>query len=135
VRRIIPLALVVLLAACSGGTGTAGISTSTAATGFSTSSTTDPGEECRRLAEDAYEYLVGVVEELAGVDPEQLSDRAQWPQALLDLEERGEALDRRAAEEGCDRGALQQAVLARASNLQATGLGMLLLDLLLGRLG
>jgi hypothetical protein len=137
VKRLIPLALVVLLAACDGGGGattTSGGSTTTSAP-IVTTPTTDPGEDCRRLAEDAYEYLTAVVDELQGVTVEQLEDRAQWPQALLEFEAQGEELDRRADEFGCDRGAVQQEVLVRASALQSTGLGRLLLDLLLGRIG
>jgi hypothetical protein len=136
VKRLMPLALVLLLAACDGGAVTTtswGSTTSSAP--IVTTPTTDPGEDCRRLAEDAYEYLASVVEELQGVTVEQLEDREQWPEALVDFEAQGEELDRRADEFGCDPGAVQQEVLVRASALQSTGLGRLLLDLLLGRLG
>lgn len=135
-KRLAPLALVLLLAACDGGgatTTTPGSTTSSAP--IVTTPTTDPGEDCRRLAEDAYEYLAAVVDELQGVTVEQLEDRAQWPEALVQFEARGEELDRRAEEFGCDPGAVQQEVLVRASTLQSTGLGRLLLDLLFGRLG
>lgn len=137
VRRILPLALAVLLAACNdgGGVTTTGATTPTSSTPIVTTPTTDPGDDCRRLAADAYDYLAAVVEELQGVTVEQLDDRAQWPEALLEFEAQGEDLDRRAAEFGCDPGAVQQEVLVRASALQATGLGRLLLDLLLGRVG
>ncbi len=137
VKRLIPLALVLLLAACDGGGGvpTTGGGSTTSTVPIVTTPTTDPGDDCRRLAEDAYEYLTAVVEELQGVTVEQLEDRAQWPEALVEFEAQGEELDRRADEFGCDRGAVQQEVLVRASALQSTGLGRLLLDLLLGRVG
>lgn len=136
VKRVAPLVLVLLLAACDGGgstTSSSGATTSSAP--IVTTPTTDPGDDCRRLADDAYEYLATVIEELQGVSVEQLGDRAQWPDALFELEAQGEELDRRAAEFGCDRGAVQQEVLVRASALQTSGLGRLLLDLLLGRSG
>ena len=136
VKRLLPLALVLVLAACDGGgTTTTGGGPTTSSTIIVTTPTTDPGEDCRRLAEDAYEYLAAVVEELQGVTVEQLDDREQWPQALVDFEAQGEELDRRADEFGCDPGAVQQEVLVRAAALQSTGLGRLLLDLLLGRVG
>lgn len=129
--------LALLPAACDGGDGatTTGGASTTSSLPFVTTPTTDPGHDCRRLAEDAYEYLEEVVEELQGVTVAQLEDRAQWPEALVEFEARGEELDRRAAEHDCDRGAVQQEVLVRASALQATGIGGLLLDLLLGRIG
>jgi len=135
VRRLIPLALILLLGACDRGGGSATSGTTTSTSMMVTTPTTDPGEDCRRLAADAYDLLASVVAELAGVTPEQLEDRAQWPESLSALEAQGEELDRRAAELGCDPGAVQQDVLVRASSLPATGLGRLLLDLLLGRAG
>ncbi|MBN2113122.1 MAG: hypothetical protein JW785_03240 [Acidimicrobiia bacterium] len=136
-KRLAPAFLLVLLAACNSGGATTTLLTTTTTTVLPivTTPTTDPGEDCRRLAADAYEYLAEVVEELQGVTAEQLEDRTLWPPALLELEARGEELDRRADEFGCDIGAVQQEVLVRASSLQATGLGRLLLDLLLGRAG
>jgi hypothetical protein len=133
VRRLLPLALVLLLAACDGGGSATTAGPTTTTTAIVTTPTTDPGADCRRLASDAYDYLEAVVTALQGVTVEQLEDRAQWPEALLQFEAQGEELDRRAAELGCDIGAVQQEVLVRASALQATGLGRLLLDLLLGR--
>jgi hypothetical protein len=126
-----------LLAACDGGAATTTMltTTTTTSTPIVTVSTTDPGADCRQLAEDAYNYLTAVVSALQGVSPEQLEDRAQWPEALVQFEAQGEELDRRADQFACDRGAIQQDVLVRASALQATGLGQLLLDLLLGRVG
>jgi hypothetical protein len=136
VKRLMPLALVLVLAACDGGgTTTTGGGPTTSSTIIVTTPTTDPGADCRRLAEDAYEYLASVVEELQGVTVEQLEDRAQWPEALVEFEAQGEELDRRADEFGCDPGTVQQEVLVRASALESTGLGRLLLDLLLGRMG
>jgi len=137
VKRLAPVSLLVLLAACSGSGSPTTVPPTTATTAppIVTTPTTDPGDDCRRLAEDAYEYLATVVEELQGVTAEQLEDRGQWPPALLELEAQGEELDRRTDEFGCDIGAVQQEVLVRASSLQATGLGRLLLDLLLGRAG
>ena len=136
-RRLFLPALILVLAACDGGGGvttTSAVSTTSSSTTVTTP-TTDPGADCRRLAEDAYEYLAAVVEELQGVTVEQLNDRAQWPEALVQFESQGEDLDLRAAELGCDVGTVQQEVLVRASALQATGIGGLLLDLLLGRIG
>jgi hypothetical protein len=110
--------------------------TSSSAPPVSTTPTTDPGADCRRLAEDAVAYLEDVVEELDGITADQLTDRSQWPDALLDIEARGEELDRRTTDLGCDLGAVQQEVVLRAAELQAQGpLGRLLLDLLLGRAG
>ena len=136
-RRFLPLALVLLLAACDGGGGvtTTSAGSTTSSSSLVTTPTTDPGADCRRLAEDAYTYLAAVVDGLQGVALEELENRAQWPDALVQFEAQGEELDRRAEEFGCDRGAIQQEVLVRASSLQATGLGRLLLDLLLGRVG
>lgn len=135
-KRLAPFVLVILLAACDGGgSTTTSAGPTTTSVPIVTTPTTDPGDDCRRLADDAYEYLATVVEELQGLSVEQLSDRAQWPDALLQLESQGEELDRRAAEFGCDPGAVQQEVLVRASALQTSGLGRLLLDLLLGRSG
>ena len=135
-QRLLPAALALLLSACGGsGTTTTTAGPITTSTPIVTTPTTDPGEDCRRLAADAYEYLAAVVEELQGLTVEQLEDRAQWPEALVQFEAQGEELDRRAAEFDCDPGAIQQDVLVRASALPATGLGRLLLDLLLGRLG
>jgi hypothetical protein len=136
VRRIVPLALILLLAACDGGgEPTTTTVPSGSSTVVSTTPTTDPGEDCRRLAEDAYNLLAALVEELGGVTAGQLADRALWPPALGELEGQGQELDRRAAELGCDPGTVQQEVLVRASNLEAQGLGRLLIDLLLGRSG
>jgi hypothetical protein len=135
VRRIATLALVGLLAACSGG-GVAPTTPSSSTIPVSTTPTTDPGADCRRLAEDAVAYLEDVVAQLDGITADQLADRAQWPDALLDLEARGEELDRRTADLGCDLGTVQQDVILRAAELQGHGpLGRLLLDLLLGRAG
>lgn len=134
-KRIAPLALLGLLAACSGG-GVAPTTAPTSTTPPSTTPTTDPGEDCRLLAEDAVAYLEDVVTQLDGVTADQLTDRAQWPDALLDLEARGEELDRRITDLECDLGAVQQEVILRAAELQGQGpLGRLLLDLLLGRAG
>lgn len=81
-------------------------------------------------------YLEEVVAELDGITPAQLADRAQWPDALADLEVQGEELDRRVGDLGCDLGAVQQEVILRAAELQAQGpVAQLLLDLLLGRAG
>lgn len=135
VRCLASLALAGFLAACSSG-GTVASSTSTSTPPVSTTPTTDPGEDCRRLAEDAAAYLEEVVDELEGVTADELADRSRWPAALRDLKERGEELDRRTAELGCDLGAVQQEVVLRAAELSAEGpLARLLLDLLLGRAG
>jgi hypothetical protein len=102
----------------------------------STTPTTDPGADCRQLAEEAVSYLEDVVAALEGVDAAQLADRTRWPAPLAELEQRGEELDGRAAELGCDPGAVQQEVVLRAASLQAEGpLARFLLDLLLGRVG
>lgn len=128
-------ALVLLVAACSGG-GTVPTIPAVSTTPVSTTPTTDPGADCRRLAEDAVAYLDEVVAELEKVTPAQLADRGQWPEALAGLEARGEELDRRGDELGCDPGAVQQEVLVRAAVLDARGpVARLLLDLLLGRSG
>ena len=136
-KRLALLALTLLLAGCggSGAATTTATGPTTTSTPIVTTPTTDPGDDCRRVAAEAYDYLAAVIEELQGVTAAQLADRQQWPQALVDFEAQGEELDRRAAEFGCDVGAVQQEVLVRASALQATGLGRLLLDLLLGRAG
>lgn len=134
-RRFAILALVVLAAGCSGG-GAVTTSTSTSTIAISTTPTTDPGEDCRRLAEDTVAYLEEVVSALEGVTADQLADRARWPDALRDLEARGEDLDQRTRDLGCDLGAIQQEVILRAAELTADGpLAGLLLDLLLGRTG
>lgn len=136
VRRIVTLALVALVAGCSGDGAVPPSSSSSSSAPVSTTPTTDPGADCRRVAEDAAAYLEEVVEELGGITPDQLTDPAQWPDALTGLEVRGEELDRRATELGCDLGALQQEVILRAAELQAQGpVAQLLLDLLLGRTG
>ena len=118
-KRLALLALVALVAACNGdgGATTTATGPSTTSTPIVTTPTTDPGEDCRRLAADAYEYLASVVEELQGLTVDQLEDRAQWPEALVQFEAQGEELDRRAAEFDCDPGAIQQDVLVRASAL------------------
>lgn len=135
VRRIATLALVGLLAACSSG-GVATTTTSSSTTPVSTTPTTDPGADCRRLAEDAVVYLEDAVAQLDDITADQLTYRAHWPDALLDLQARGEELDRRTSDLGCDLGAVQQDVILRAAELQGQGpLGRLLLDLLLGRAG
>lgn len=135
VRGLLALALAGLLAACSSG-GTVATATSTSAVPVSTTPTTDPGEDCRRLAEDAVAYLEAVVAELEGVTADELADRSRWPDALLELESRGEELDGRREDLGCDLGAVQQEVVLRAAELPAEGpLARLLLDLLLGRTG
>jgi hypothetical protein len=128
-------ALLLFLAACSSG-GMAPITAVTSTTPVSTTPTTDPGADCRRLAEDAVAYLEDVVAELENVTSSQLADRTQWPDALTGLETRGEELDRRGDELGCDPGAVQQEVVLRAAALEAQGpVARLLLDLLLGRAG
>jgi hypothetical protein len=133
--RMVVGVLSVLLAACSGG-GTVPTSAATSTTPVSTTPTTDPGADCRRLAEDAVAYLEEVVAELDRVSASQLADRSQWPEALTGLEAQGEELDRRSDELGCDPGAVQQEVLVRAAALEAEGpVARLLLDLLLGRAG
>jgi len=136
VRGLAVLALAVLVAGCSGDGAVSPSSSSSSSTPVSTTPTTDPGADCRRVAEDAVAYLEEVVEELDGITPAQLADRAQWPDALTDLEVRGVELDRRATELGCDLGAVQQEVILRAAELQAQSpVAQLLLDLLLGRTG
>ena len=135
-RRFFTLALVFLAAACSAGGGELPATSTSSTAPVVTTPTTDPGADCREVAEDAVAYLADVVDELAGVTPAQLADRAQWPDTLVDLEARGEELDRRVADLGCDLGAVQQEVILRASELQAQGpVARLLLDLLLGRAG
>jgi len=135
VRRILALVVAGLLAACSSG-GTVASTTSTPTVPVSTTPTTDPGEDCRRLAEDAVDYLEEVVSGLEGITAAELADRSRWPDVLLGLEARGEELDRRRADLGCDLGAVQQEVVLRAAELPAEGpLARLLLDLLLGRTG
>lgn len=127
--------LLVWLAACSGG-GTVPTAPADSTTSVSTTPTTDPGAECRGLAEDAVAYLEEVVVELEDITPSQLADRAQWPEALVGLEARGEELDRRSDELGCDPGAVQQEVVLRAAALETQSpVARLLLDLLLGRAG
>jgi len=134
-RGLVALALVVLAAGCSGG-GVPPSSSSSSSTPVSTTPTTDPGSDCRRLAEGAVAYLEEVVAELDGITPAQLAYRAQWPDALADLQVHGEELDRLIVEFGCDLGAVQQEVILRAAELQAQGpVAQLLLDLLLGRTG
>jgi hypothetical protein len=135
VTLIACLVLCLLLAACSGG-GTLPASTSTSIVPVSTTPTTDPGADCRRLAADAVEYLEDVVAALEGVSVSELADRSRWPDVLVELEQRGEEMDERAAELGCDPGAVQQEVVLRAATLEARGpIARLLLDLLLGRAG
>lgn len=135
VRLLIAPIFLVWLAACSGG-GTVPTAPADSTTPVSTTPTTDPGAECRSLAEDAVAYLEEVVVELEDITPSQLADRAQWPEALVGLEARGEELDRRSDELGCDPGAVQQEVVLRAAALEGKGpVARLLLDLLLGRAG
>jgi hypothetical protein len=136
VRCFAILALVVLAAGCSGGGGVPSSSTASSMPPPSTTPTTDPGADCRRLAEDTASYLEEVVSELEGVTADQLADRARWPDALRSLEARGEDLDQRTRDLGCDLGAIQQEAILRAAELTADGpLARLLLDLLLGRTG
>lgn len=135
VRLLIGSILLLGLAACSGG-GTVPTAPPDSTTPVSTTPTTDPGAECRSLAEDAVAYLEDVLHELGEVTAAQLANRAQWPEALAGLEARGEELDRRSDELGCDPGAVQQEVMLRAAALEAKGpVARLLLDLLLGRAG
>jgi len=135
VRLLIGLVLLLGLAACSGG-GTIPTAPPDSTTPVSTTPTTDPGAECRNLAEDAVAYLEDVVDGLGEVTAAQLADRGQWPEALVALEARGEELDRRSDELGCDPGAVQQEVVLRAAALEGKGpVARLLLDLLLGRAG
>lgn len=128
------LLLAGLLAGCSAGglpTTTTGVPVS-----VSTTPTTDPGDDCRRLAEDAARYLEHALAALDGVTADQLADPSTWPEELLALQAQGEELDRRVEDLGCDLGTIQQEVILRAAELQAASpLGQLLLDLLLGRRG
>lgn len=134
-RGLAAVGLAGMLAACSGG-GAVTTSTSTSTIAISTTPTTDPGEDCRRLAEDTVAYLEEVVSELEGVTADQLADLSAWPDELHDLEARGEELDQRARDLACDLGAVQQEAILRAAELTAEGpLARLLLDLLLGRTG
>lgn len=133
-RLLMSALLLLWTAACSSG-GTLP-TTPASTTPISTTPTSDPGADCRRLAEDAVAYFEEVVAELENVTPSQLADRAQWPDALNGLEARGEEMDRRSDELGCDPGAIQQEVLVRAATLEADSpVVRLLLDLLLGRAG
>lgn len=135
-RRLFALALVFLAAACSAGRGEMPITSTSSTAPPVTTPTTDPGADCRQVAEDAVSYLEDAVADLDDVSAAQLADRAQWPESLRELEARGEELDRRVSDLGCDLGAVQQEVVLRAAELSAQGpLGRLLLDLLVGRVG
>ena len=129
VKKIIPvLALVLAAAACDGGGETV---PSTEAIGISTTTTTVPSRVCGDLASDAIEWVEDLAAELEGIRYEVLVDRALWPESLIRVDERGDALQAESDAAGCDEGLIRGAVVAAAAQMEADGrVGRLLLDLL-----
>ncbi len=126
-RRIALLSLI-LLAACD----TGGVVPSTGPDGSMAPTTTEPPGDCLRLAIDAADHLEGLIAALNDVTTEQFEDPAQWPENLVDLQAKGRELDQREAELKCDRSIIQQVVVQRASEIEATGpVARFLLGLLL----
>jgi hypothetical protein len=130
VKRIAVLSLVLLLSAChSGGVVPTTGGSGTAAT---TTSTTEPPRDCLRLAIEAADLLEDMIGALDPMTTAQFEDRSQWSQGLLELEAKGQELDRKEAELGCNRSIIQAAVIDRASGLEARGpVSRFLLGLLL----
>jgi hypothetical protein len=117
VRRFAAALIIVMAgAACDGNGG----ETTTLPTG-STSSTTAATEVCADLADEAVDLIEDMVEELENVSYEQLVDRAQWPDDLVSLEERGSAIDAEAVAAGCDPGPIQRAVADAIAQVDAEG--------------
>ena len=129
VKKIIPmLALVLGAVACDGGGDAV---TSTAAPSTSTTSSTVPSRVCEDLASDAVEWVEDLAEELEGVRYEVLVDRALWPESLILVDGRGDALQAESDAAGCDEGLIRGAVVAAAAQMEADGrTAQLLLDLL-----
>jgi hypothetical protein len=134
-RRILLLVLVAATAACTGDDEPAATTSATPATTPSTvtttTTTTDPTRLCREIGEDAADLLENIVEELEDVDAAVLIDRDSWPRGLMELQADGEELDRRAAEAGCDPGAIQARALEEVAGSEPDGRAAeMLLDLL-----
>jgi hypothetical protein len=129
VKKIIPvLALVLAAAACDGGGEAV---PSTEAPGVSTTTTTVPSRVCADLASDAIEWVEDLAAELEGIRYEVLVDRALWPESLVLVDERGDALQAESDAAGCDEGLIRGAVVAAAAQMEADGrAAQLLLDLL-----
>ena len=107
-RRLVLTALLTLaLASCDSGT----VSPTTSLPG---TSTTIENDTCARLAADTARYLETLIEVLDEVTLDQTRDRAQWPEALLAMEEQGKDLDSRAEEMRCDIGEIQTAAFLAA---------------------
>ena len=128
-KWIIPvLALVVVAVACDGGGDAV---TSTVAPGTSSTTTTVPSRVCEDLAVDAVEWVEDLAAELEGIRYEVLVDRALWPEGLIRLDERGDALQAESDAAGCDESLISGAVVAAAAQMEADGrTAQLLLDLL-----
>ena len=122
------LALMLIAAACDGGGDAV---TSTEAPGTSTVPTTVPSRVCEDLAADAVEWVEDLAAELEGIRYEVLVDRALWPESLIGVDERGDALQAESDAAGCDESLISGAVVAAAAQMEADGrTARLLLDLL-----
>jgi len=129
VKWIIPvLALALITAACDGGGDAV---TSTMEPGTSTTTTTVPSRVCEDLATDAVDWVEDLATELEGIRYEVLVDRALWPEGLIRVDERGDALQAESDAAGCDESLIRGAVVAAAAQMEADGrTAQLLLDLL-----
>lgn len=106
-RTLLVASLTFALAACDSGT----VSPTTSLPG---TSTTIENDTCVRLAGDMARYLETLIEVLDGVTLAEIRDRAEWPEALLAMEEQGRVLDDRAEEMRCDVGEIQTAAFLAA---------------------
>jgi hypothetical protein len=124
--------VVIVLLLAAGCDGDGGVSTTTMERETTAATTTTlPAPECDEVFDEAVDVVKDLVRVLDEVGYEVLVERSTWPEDLLRIEERGLALEERAAAAGCDPGALQSAVKAAADHLEAGGpLGTLLLEML-----
>ena len=123
VRRLVPL-LVVALSACH-----SAAPTPTTAPG-STTSTTIVNDTCSLLARDAATYLEVVIQVLNDTPTDVFTDRSQWPEALIALQQQGDDIDSRAVAMRCDRAEMQAAVFALADVDPQSSLARYLAELL-----
>ncbi len=130
-RTLLLLVLAVVTASCDRGASPTTDSLDSLPTGTAESTVApDPGV-CGEIAEEAVELVADIIDALDETDLAELSDADAWDDDLVDLRERGSALEAEAAAAGCSAGGIQAAVRASLGELQAeTPLAELLISLL-----
>jgi len=92
----------------------------TAACGGSSSDPASAGS-CEELADVSVEIVQGVLDSVAGMSEEEFFGLDELPAAFLELEQKGEDLERRADEIGCTEAEAQALACERIGNLKADG--------------